>query len=322
MIKWGIIGLGNIAEEFATCLDTMNISYGVASRNEKKAIDFARKHVHSFAYESYEAILNDPTINVIYIATVTSTHYDIALQALEHQKHVLCEKAFVSEYEQFLTLKKKAIENHVYIAEAMTIFHMPLMKQLRDDILNGTYGKLQYIQANFGSLKEDDPKNRFFDPALYGGSMLDIGTYALSAVFYFLKGNVLEHNAYCIKHPTGVDDKWSISLQTNLDELVNVSLAFRAKMKKMVTLVCDKGYIEIENYPRADKATVYFNTGEIKQIEIGNTKHALQYEIEDMQKAIQENDRKGLYLDITDKSIQCMYELLEKEGIIELYHQA
>lgn len=125
-------------------------------------------------------------MNIIYISTPHNTHIQYLRQALANGKHVLCEKSITlnsNELDEAIALAEK---NHVILAEAMTIFHMPIYRKLAEIVNSGTLGPLRLIQVNFGSYKEYDMNNRFFNRNLAGGALLDIGVYALSLIRWFL----------------------------------------------------------------------------------------------------------------------------------------
>ena len=121
-------------------------------------------------------------MDIIYISTPHNTHINYLRKALAAGKHVLCEKSITLNSEELAEAIQLAEENHVKLAEAMTIFHMPIYRKLSEIVESGKLGPLKVIQMNFGSYKEYDMTNRFFNRNLAGGALLDIGVYALSFV--------------------------------------------------------------------------------------------------------------------------------------------
>ena len=184
-----------------------------------------------------------------------------------------------------------AEKNHVILAEAMTIFHMPIYRKLAEIISSGTLGPLRLIQVNFGSYKEYDMNNRFFNRNLAGGAMLDIGVYALSLIRWFFAetaNQVLSQVKYA---PTGVDEQAGILLMNPAGEMATVTLSLHAKQPKRATIAFDKGYIEIFEYPRAMEATItYTGDGHKETISAGETADALSYEVADMEAAVCSGD--------------------------------
>lgn len=146
-----------------------------------------------------------------------------------------------------------AEENHVKLAEAMTIFHMPIYRKLSEIVESGKLGPLKVIQMNFGSYKEYDMTNRFFNRNLAGGALLDIGVYALSFVRWFMTSQPTEMVSQVKLAPTGVDEQAGILLTNVEGEMATVTLSLHAKQPKRGTIAYDKGYIELYEYPRGQK---------------------------------------------------------------------
>lgn len=131
-------------------------------------------------------MIKDPNIQIIYIATPHTFHYDYIKKALNAGKHVLCEKAITVNADQFDEVEKLAKEKNLILSEEFTLYHMPIYQKVRNLIDNGKLGKIKLVQVNFGSLKDYDPSNRFFNKALAGGALLDIGGYATAFARMFL----------------------------------------------------------------------------------------------------------------------------------------
>lgn len=286
-VKWGIIGLGNIAHEFASVFKADQAELvAVGSRSLKKARSFAELYDIPKAYGSYEDLYANNDIDVIYLATPNSYHAKNMVDILQAGKHVLCEKAITmnkAELDQVLAL---ATKKDLIVAEAMTIYHMPLFKEIKNRIQSNEFGSLKLASAYFGSLKEADSANRFFNPSLGGGALLDIGVYALSFVQYFLDAQPSELSTLVQLYETGVDEVSTISYSTEEGTLGNVVLSFRGKLPKQGVIVCENAYITINNYPRADQALITYPDGSTETIEVGDEKQALRYEMENMSEMI------------------------------------
>ncbi|MDT2673724.1 Gfo/Idh/MocA family protein [Enterococcus dongliensis] len=282
-LQWGIIGLGNIAHDFAESFDqTTSKLTACASRTLEKAETFAKQFHLPKAYGSYEELLADEDISIIYIAVPNRQHYQHIKQALEAGKHVLCEKAITMDFAELQSVIELAQQKQLILAEAMTIFNMPLYQELHDLIASGRLGKLKMIQAPFGSYKDPDPTNRFFNPELAGGALLDIGTYAVSFARWFLTEQPEVIASTMVPFSTGVDEQSITILRNQKNELATVSLTFQAKMPKKGIVAFENGYLTIDDYPRADKAELIFNDGTKESIESGFTSNAINYEIENM----------------------------------------
>ena len=315
-LKWGILGPGNIARDFAQALNRVNGEvYAVASRNKERAEKFARENNVKKAYGSYDEIIKDKDIDVVYIATPHSNHYEYIIKSLNNNKHVLCEKAITVNERELEEALKIAREKNLVLEEAMTLFHMPLYEKVIKKINKEDLGKVNMVQVSFGSFKEYDENNRFFNLDLAGGALLDIGTYALSFVRYFLSSMPEEILSTVKKAKTGVDEESGIILKTKEDEIATISLAFRSKMPKRGIVSCDNGFITIDNFPRANKATINYLDGKVEVIECGEEEKALDYEVIFMEEKINEN-KESNSIELTYDVIKIMNKVRKDWGIL------
>lgn len=314
-MNWAILGPGTIAADFAKAIAEVNGSvYAVGSRKIERAKEFASKNNIQKIYGSYEEMLKDEKIDIVYISTPHSNHYEYIMKSLKNNKHVFCEKAITVNGKQLKEITDLANEKNLVVAEAMTIYHMPLYKKLRELIEAGKIGKIKMLQVSFGSLKEYDVNNRFFNKDLAGGALLDIGTYALSFTRYFLSSNPKEVLTTANKFETGVDEQSGIILKNAENEMAVISLTMRAKQPKKGVVAGELGYITVENYPRADKATITYPDGKVEIIEAGDTSKALIYEVEDMNNYII-NKSKGNTLGLSIDVMSLMDNIRNQWGI-------
>ncbi|MCX0385390.1 Gfo/Idh/MocA family oxidoreductase [Clostridium perfringens] len=315
-LKWGILGPGNIARDFAQALNRVNGEvYAVASRNKERAEKFARENNVKKAYGSYDEIIKDNDIDVVYIATPHSNHYEYIIKSLNNNKHVLCEKAITVNERELEEALKISREKNLVLEEAMTLFHMPLYEKVIKKINKEDLGKVNMVQVSFGSFKEYDENNRFFNLDLAGGALLDIGTYALSFARYFLSSMPEEILSTVKKAKTGVDEESGIILKTKEDEIATISLAFRSKMPKRGIVSCDNGFITIDNFPRANKATINYLDGTVEVIECGEEEKALDYEVIFMEERIKEN-KESNSIELTYDVTKIMNKVRKDWGIV------
>lgn len=288
--NWGVIGCGVIANQLAQALERKGRKlYGIANRTHSKAVEFAKKYGVDKVYNNIDEIFEDGDIDIIYISTPHNTYIEFLRKALKSKKHVLCEKSITLNSQELDEAINLAKENDVILAEAMTLYHMPIYKELKSIVESGKLGELKLIQMNFGSYKEYDMSNRFFNRNLAGGAMLDIGVYALSFIRWFMSSTPIEILSQVKFAPTGVDEQASILLKNKEEEMATVILSLHAKQPKRGTIAYDKGYIEIFEYPRGEEAIItYTESGEKEIIKAGETEKALDYEIEDMEETITE----------------------------------
>ncbi|MCR6514597.1 Gfo/Idh/MocA family oxidoreductase [Clostridium sp. LY3-2] len=314
-LKWGILGPGTIAKDFAKALNKVNGNvYAVGSRNLEKANNFKDEFGVTKAFGNYDELLDDKDLDVIYVSTPHSNHYEYIKKALLKGKHVLCEKAITVNSNELKEVKDIAKEKGLVLEEAMTIYHMPIYKELKEKLAKGELGELKMINVTFGSCKEDDPSNRFFNKDLAGGALLDIGTYALSFVRSFLSKNPCEILTTVKKYQTGVDEQSGIILKNKNDEMAVVTLTMRAKMPKRGIVACTNGFITVDDFPRANKAIITYLDGRVEEVIAGDSNKALEYEIAYMNDAILNNKRENT-LELSTDVMDIMDSLRESFGI-------
>ena len=314
--NWASLGTGVIANELAQALEALGGKlYSVANRTYDKGVAFAEKYVIEKVYKEIDQVFEDPEVDIIYISTPHNTHINYLRKALAAGKHVLCEKSITLNSEELAEAIQLAEENHVKLAEAMTIFHMPIYRKLSEIVESGKLGPLKVIQMNFGSYKEYDMTNRFFNRNLAGGALLDIGVYALSFVRWFMTSQPTEMVSQVKLAPTGVDEQAGILLTNAEGEMATVTLSLHAKQPKRGTIAYDKGYIELYEYPRGQKAVItYTEDGSQEIIKAGETAKALQYEVLDMEAAVAgENDY--TYLNYSRDVMELMTQLRKDWGL-------
>ncbi|WP_350022360.1 Gfo/Idh/MocA family protein [Turicibacter sanguinis] len=303
-LNWAILGPGLIATEFAQAL--LNVHgeiYAVGSRTLEKAEAFAKKYQVQKAYGSYDELLADSNVDVVYISTPHCNHYEYIMKSLHQNKHVLCEKAITVSSSELKEITELAATKNLVVSEAMTIYHMPLYEKLKQVVQTGKLGTLKMVNVSFGSCKEYDVTNRFFSPDLAGGALLDIGTYALSFARFFLSAQPHEVLTTVKKFETGVDEQSGIILKNDVDEMAVVTLTMRAKMPKRGVVAGDLGFITVDNFPRATRAMITYLDGTTEVVEAGVEAKALEYEILDMENYILNNggdDVLQLSVDVMD----------------------
>lgn len=315
--KWATLGTGVIANELAQALEAMGGKlYSVANRTYDKGQAFAQKYGIEKVYQEIDEVFEDPEVDIIYISTPHNTHITYLRKALAAGKHVLCEKSITLNSQELEEAIQLAEENKVVLAEAMTIFHMPIYRRLAEIVQSGTLGQLKMIQMNFGSYKDYDMTNRFFNKKLAGGALLDIGVYALSFVRWFMSETPTQVVSQVKLAPTGVDEQVGILLSNDAGEMATIALTLHAKQPKRGTIAYDKGYIELYEYPRGQKAVItYTEDGSQEIIEAGETARALSYEVEDMEKAVAGHEN-TMHLAYTRDVMAIMTKLRQDWGLI------
>lgn len=316
-LNWAVIGCGVIANEMAQGLQKMGrVFYSVANRTHEKAVAFGKKYQIKRVYDSIDEVFTDPNVDIIYITTPHNTHYKYMKMALENGKHIFVEKSITLNSRELEEMVSLAKEKNRMIGEAMTIWHMPLYIKLHEILKNGDLGKVQIITMNFGSFKEYDMSNRFFNMNLAGGAMLDIGVYALSIVRSFMDEKPDEIESQWNPSPTGSDEMATILLKNTKGQMATVALSMHSKQPKRAMISCEKGYIEILEYPRADKAIIVdAETGKTQEIVVGKISDALYYELQNMEEAVKTNNPALLHLQETCDVMEIMTKLRKDWGM-------
>ncbi|MFA9465473.1 MAG: Gfo/Idh/MocA family protein [Velocimicrobium sp.] len=308
--RWATLGCGVIANQLAVAMQKQGRTlYGVGNRTQEKAVAFAAKYGIPKVYDNLHDMFRDDEVDIIYISTPHNTHISYLIEALNSGKHVLCEKSITLNSEELNQAVQLAKKHNVVLGEAMTIYHMPLYKKLHTIVEGGSLGSLRFIQLNFGSYKEYDMTNRFFNRNLAGGALLDIGVYALSFVRWFMTEAPDQITSQVKFAPTRVDEQAGILLMNRQQEMAAISLSLHAKQPKRGTISYDKGFIEIYEYPRADKAVItYTEDGRQEIVEEGREEDALRYEIIDMEKAVL-GEEDAMHLDYTIDVMNIMTDI-------------
>lgn len=236
-VKWGIIGLGNIAHQFAKELMLVEgtLITAVASRNLGKAQEFADKYNCKKAYASYDEIINDDEIDILYIATPHDSHAALTIKALQNNKHVLCEKPIALNYNDALQMIDASKKNNKFFMEAFWTRFNPSVQEAFYKIKNGEIGEVKYINADFAFLAEKLEGNRMTDIKLGGGSLMDIGVYPLF-LSYLLLGIPKEIVAKSNFHESGADLQTSMILQyDNAQAVLHSSFVSTSNMEATIS---------------------------------------------------------------------------------------
>ncbi len=254
--KVGIIGAGWIAHKMAQTLIKMKgvEAYAIASRSMGKAKEFANQYDIPVAYDSYEALADDANVDLVYIATPHSHHFQQAIMCLEKGKALLCEKAFTANARQAEQVLNLAKEKHIFVTEAMWIRFMPLYHKLVELVKNGTIGKPHTITANLGYTMLG--KERLMKPELAGGALLDVGIYPLNFTAMVFGSDIVSTTSVCTKLETGVDAQSSITQVFTDERMAVLNTSMLAHTDRMGVVSGDKGCIIVDNINNPQKLTV------------------------------------------------------------------
>jgi len=246
-IRWGIIGLGNIASQFASDLRLIDDAelYGVASRSIDKANEFAKKYNCKKSYGSYDALFADDEIDIVYIATPHDSHAELAIKAMQNGKHVLCEKPLALSYDDAVKMIETSKKYNKFFMEAFWTRFIPSIREVLSKVESGEIGEIKYLKADFAFHVNELEGNRLTDKKLGGGALFDIGVYPLF-LSYIMLGIPTEIIAKSIYHTTGVDLQTSMILQYQSAQAV-LHAGFVSTSDMKATISGTKGRIEIQS---------------------------------------------------------------------------
>ena len=259
MFKVGIIGAGWIAEKMAASLAPLPDYrvYAVASRSRQKAEAFAKNWGIEKAYGSYDQLVDDPLVDLVYIATPHSHHYDHAMLAVSHHKAVLVEKAFTANARQCEALLAAAQSEGVFLTEAIWTRYMPLSMKVIELMNSGVIGEPRVLTATLCYSMEH--KERIVRPDLCGGALLDLGVYVLNFARMYFGTDITRTVTNCLMGPTGVDLHESISLTYRDGKMANLQAGALCLNDRQGIISGTEGYIRVDNVNCPELVEVYRN---------------------------------------------------------------
>lgn len=259
MFKVGIIGAGWIAEKMAEALAPLEdyCVHAIASRSLEKAEEFAGRWNIEKAYGSYEELVADDEINLVYIATPHSHHFQHAMLALEHGRNVLVEKAFTANAQEAETLIRTAQEKGLFITEAIWTRYMPLSHKVKEVMESGIIGEPRVLTATLCYMMEF--KERIVRADLCGGALLDLGVYALNFARMYFGTDIVRTVTNVHLGPTGMDMHESISLSFADGKMANLQAGALCLNDRQGIISGTEGYIKVDNINCPEVVEVWRN---------------------------------------------------------------
>lgn len=289
MLKLGILGAGHIATKLAGVFDFLRneiVPYAVASRTIEKAQAIAEKFNFTRAYGSYEELLSDPEVDVIYIATPHSHHYEQMLMCLEHGKHILCEKPFTVNRRQAEIVFDKAKRTNRFVCEAVWTRFMPCVKRIREILASGELGDPRYIEASF--CVPVGGKERMARPELAGGALLDLGIYPLNYAMLYFGEAPKKIVSTAVLTGLGVDEQETFTLEYADGRMAMLGSSMTAFGGAPARISCTKGRIVCEKLLQCEEIILEDGNGVIRKEAFPFDYNGYEYEIRSMIKAIEE----------------------------------
>lgn len=318
-MKIAILACGNIAQTMAKTLKGMAgvTMYAVGARSLEKAEAFAKEFGFEKAYGSYEELVKDPEIDLIYVASPHSHHYEHMKLCIENGKNVLCEKALTMNRKQAEEIFALAKEKKVLVTEAMWVRYLPMAKTLRDVLDSGIIGDINVVTANL--YYNIDMNQRIVDPALAGGALLDVGVYTLTFAALVMGEDYETMTTSCVKFDTGVDQQSCVVLTYEGGKMAVLNSGTKALSDRKGIISGRDGYIIVENINNFESISVYNTDRElIKRIDAPAQITGYEYEVYAAMDAIE----KGLTEcpecphEISLKIMETMDEARRQMGIV------
>jgi predicted dehydrogenase len=260
-VRYGIIGLGTISNRFATVLKTVKgvELTAVASRDLARSEAFAQKFGAKKAVASYQDVINDPEVDIVYDGLTHNFHFEMTKLCLENHKAVLCEKPLVTNLKDATELVTLARANHTLLMEALWTRCMPAFQKAREWIKDGKIGEVKLVAAHFNIKIDYNPEARLYNPKLAGGALFDLGVYPVEFTTGILGEYPVAVSGEALVAPTGVDAADSISMRFASGAMASLSCGVNVSTPRTAVVYGTKGHIVLDECVGPQKAEL-FNT--------------------------------------------------------------
>ncbi len=309
-MKIGIIGAGSIAGILAETMRRMPEveCYAVAARDLERAQSFCAKHGFQKAYGSYEELVKDAQVELVYIATPHSHHYEHMKLCITHGKSVLCEKSFTMNSRQAKEIVKLAKEKQVYVAEAIWTRYMPSRQIIDEALASGLIGKVSMLTANL--CYDIDQVERIMRPELAGGALLDVGVYPLNFALMHFGDEIEKTESSVMKTKTGVDGQETITIFYKDGRMASLTAGIYGRSDRKGIFYGEKGYLIVENINNPQAVRMYDSEDRLmKEYEVPEQISGYEYEIRECIERIGQGELESSSMPL-EKSVQVM-ELMD-----------
>ncbi|MEG1270648.1 MAG: Gfo/Idh/MocA family oxidoreductase [Ruthenibacterium sp.] len=291
MLNFAILTAGHIAGCMAQTIAGMQgevTAYAIGARDGARAAEMAQTYGFSKSYGSYDALLADPNVDVVYIASTHNFHAQHTRAALMAGKHVLCEKPMTTNEKDAAALFALANEKNLVLTEATWTRYQPFVPQLLQTIASGVIGDVKLLLANFGFPLSH--KQRIVDPALAGGALLDLGIYPLTFASIVLGGDVTQMKSACTKSERGLDATESLVLTYQNGAIATLNSSFLCSLDNNAVIYGDKGFITVPLFWHAQEFTVHPENGDASTVLCSFDLTGYEYEVRSILRAIANGD--------------------------------
>jgi predicted dehydrogenase len=309
-IQWGLLGAGHISRKFATGLRSLPEARvgAVGSRSIERAQAFAQELGIPQAYGSYQELVQDPQVDVVYVGTRNSDHHGHCLLALRAGKPVLCEKPFCINAAQLSEMISLAREQRLFLMEAMWTRFFPLVSRLRQMLADDVIGPVRRLAVDFGFCRSVDPEGRLFNPALGGGALLDVGVYAVSLASMVF-GTPTRIAGLAQIGATGVDEEVGAVLAFPQGQMTVLSASIRTETTQEAAFFGSRGSIIVRApFWRPTRLTVAINGSNPEEVEIPYDGNGMHYEASEVMLCLREGRLESPIMPL-DESLHIMKTL-------------
>jgi len=291
--------------------------YAVASRTPGKAAEFAQNYGFEKVYTSYEEMLRDPQLELVYITTPHSHHYEHMMLCLEYGKHVICEKAFTMNAKQARRVWEFAQEKGLYVAEAIWTRYMPSRAIIDRVIESGAIGYVNTLTANLSY--NVAYKQRLIDPALAGGALLDVGVYGINFALMHFGDEIQRIDSSVQMTDTGVDGMESITLHYKDGRMATLTHGIFSRSDRKGIFYGDNGYIVVENINNPQSVSAFDSEDRLlKQVHVPQQISGYEYEFEECMAAVRVGKREADSMPLSEslRMMEIMDSIRRQWGLI------
>lgn len=318
-MKLGVLGAGNISRSVAPAwLALPQIEcYAVASQTPGKAEAFAKEFGFAKTYDSYEAMAADPEVELVYVATPHSHHFEHMMLCLTHGKPVLCEKAFTMNAKQAQTIREYAENHGIFAGEAIWPRYMPSREIIQKVLHSGKVGKIHTLTANLSY--DIDHVRRIQDPALAGGALLDVGIYGLSFALTHFGWDIDRIGSSVQLTESGVDGMETITIFYRDGRMAVLTHGIYGRSDRKGIFYGETGYIVVENINNPQSVSVYNDRDELLECyEVPKQVNGYEYEFAEAVRCIQEGKYQpdAISLEESVRTMELMDSLRREWGIV------
>lgn len=291
MIRYGILSTASIVERFVKGIRASKDGYvqAIASRTIKSAKDHAQKLDIPFYYGSYEELIVDPNVDIIYIPTVNALHYRDCKLALNHGKHVIVEKPFCLKESEVIELFTLARQKNLFLMEAQKAVFLPTTKKIKTIIDSGQIGEVSYVELKAGFPKRFTYDHWMYDLSMGGGSLYGSATYTIEYMQYIFEDPKMKISGSHLPCPTGSDEVSHFELVLDQHIMVASTITMNVPLQNEAVFYGEKGYIVVPDYWKATSLELYLHDGNHQSFDF-SCESEFVYEIEHIHECI----KKGL----------------------------